>query len=348
MRARSRNTCPSTHDPRGSGSLATSATRPPCRSPCESQPDLATTPKWGHCRPKATNVILASLLTALLTLNADPWADQVIQWTPGTGGAAGYDDPGTTLGPPTRTTVGDLAATPFYPAWGTDELVSIGAGGSITLRFDEPVRDDADNPHGIDLLLFGNCGFVDQSLPQGIVGGLFGADGGELEISVDGIDWIRIPGCQTDGAWPTRGWQDLGPYDAGISTRPTDFTRPMADTLSVDDVFGLPWNELVTYYDGGGGGVGVDLADAGVDAICCVRISNPVGAFFAPELDGVADVSPEHSADVDLNRQVDVSDLLLIIASWNMQDAGREDIDRSGLVDVGDLLLAISQWGQTP
>jgi hypothetical protein len=293
-------------------------------------------------------VLFASLLTMLLTVNADPWADDVIDWVPGVGGAVGYDDPGTTLGPPTRTTVGDLATTPFYPAWGTDEIVSIGAGGFITLRFDEPVIDDPDNPHGIDLLLFGNCGFIDQSMPDGVVGGLLGADGGELEVSIDGTDWIRIPGCEVDGVWPTRGWRDLGPYDLGGSDQPTDFTRPLPQSLTMDDVHGLPWPALLTHYDGGGGGTGVDLADAGVDAICCVRISNPAGALFSPELDGVADVSPEDSADVDLNRHVNVTDLLLIISAWNMEDAGREDVDRSGLVDVSDLLLVISQWGDTP
>ena len=299
-------------------------------------------------RSKASSVHFAPLLTILVFTFADPWADEVTEWNPGVGGAAGYDNPETALGPPTRTTVDDLCTSPFYPAWGTDELVSIGAGGSITLRFNEPVLDDPENPFGIDLLLFGNCGFIDQSMPDGIVGGLLGADGGELEVSVDGIEWIRIPGCQADGIWPTRGWRDLGPYDLGGSNRPTDFTRPLQQSLTMDDVLGLSWAALIEHYDGSGGGTGVDLADAGVDAICCVRISNPSGALLSPELDGVADVSPEHSADVDLNRLVNVTDLLLIISNWNMEDAGREDINRSGLVDVADLLLVISQWGETP
>ena len=293
-------------------------------------------------------LLAASMLTILLATTADPWADAVIDWQPGVGGATGYDMPESALGAPTRTTVDGQAVTPFYPSWGTNELVSIGAGGFVTLRFDELVLDDPDNPYGIDLLVFGNSGFIDQSMPDGIVGGLLGADGGELEVSVDGTDWIRIPGCEPDGPWPTRGWRDLGPYDVGESTRPTDFTRPMSPTLTMDDAIGMPWNELLAHYEGGGGGVGVDLSDAGLDAICCIRISNPTGAFFSPEIDAAVDVSPERSADVDLNRQVNVSDLLLVISAWNLVDAGREDIDRNGVVDVSDLLLVISQWGETP
>jgi hypothetical protein len=287
-------------------------------------------------------------MAILLLPGADPWADSVMDWSPGTGGSPGFDDPATTLGSPTRTTFDGMNVTPFYPAWGTNEMVSIGAGGSISLRFDEPVRDDQDNPYGIDLLIFGNAGFVDQSFPDGVPGGLLGADGGELEVSADGETWIRITDCDTDGVWPTLGWRDLEPYDSGTSMHPSDFTWPLPATLTMDDIDGITWDALLTHYEGSGGGVGVDLADAGLESICCVRITNPSGAFFAPELDAVADVSPTNSADVNLDRHVNVADLLEVIANWATEHAGRADIDRSGLVDIGDLLLTISQWGQTP
>ena len=71
----------------------------------------------------------------------------------------------------------------------------------------------------------------------------------------------------------------------------------MADTLSVDDVFGLPWNELVTYYDGGGGGVGVDLADAGVDAFVVTDISRD-GTLEGPDLVGLREVVEATPVDV--------------------------------------------------
>jgi hypothetical protein len=315
---------------------------------CEYHLDHAGPIPEGNMRWEALIVHLVICLAMLLIQGADPWADSILDWSPGSGGSPGFDDPTTTLGSPTRTTFDGVSVTPFYPAWGVDEMVSIGAGGFISLRFDEPVLDDPNNPHGIDLLLFGNTGFIDQSFPDGVPAGLFGADGGELEVSADGETWIRIPGCETDAAWPTLGWSYLGPYDMGDATHPSDFTRPLSSTLTIDDVYGITWEAVLSHYDGSGGGVGVDLADAGIESICCVRISNPSGAFFAPELDAIVDVSPVNSADVNLDRHVNVSDLLEVIAHWGANDAGRADIDHSGVVDISDLLLTISQWGQTP
>ena len=117
-------------------------------------------------------------IIALIILGGDPWIDSVVEWTPGSGGSAGYDDPTCALGEPTRTTVDGELVTPFVPAWGVDEIVSLGAGGVLVLRFEEPVLDHPGNPHGFDLLIFGNAGFTDMAYPGGVAGGLFGSDGG--------------------------------------------------------------------------------------------------------------------------------------------------------------------------
>lgn len=288
------------------------------------------------------------LIIALPMLGADPWADSVVEWTPGTGGSPGYDDPGSALGEPTRITIDDELVTPFVPAWGMDELVSLGAGGSLVLRFDEPVLDDPGNPHGVDLLLFGNAGFTDMAYPEGVASGLFGSDGGLVEVSSDGETWIELQGCPADGAWPTLGWLDSDPYDQAPAIQPSDCTWPLSPDALVDDIIGQDWNTLLDLYDGSGGGTGIDLADAGLASICCIRISNAHDAFFSPELDAVVDVSPIESADVNLDRVISVIDLLAVISSWGSIEAGREDIDRDGLVAVPDLLLVIAQWGETP
>jgi len=288
------------------------------------------------------------LIIALPMLGADPWADSVVEWSAGTGGSPGYDDPTSALGEPTRITVDNELVTPFVPAWGVDEIVSLGAGGSLVLRFDEPVLDDPGNPHGIDLLLFGNAGFTDMAYPGGVAGGLFGSDGGLVEVSSDGETWIELQGCPADGAWPTLGWLDGGPYDQVPALQPSDCTWPLSPDVLVDDIIGHDWNTLLDLYDGSGGGTGIDLADAGLESICCIRISNAHDAFFSPELDAAVDVSPIESADVNLDRVVNVIDLLAVISSWGSIDAGREDIDRDGLIAVPDLLLVIAQWGDTP
>ena len=48
--------------------------------------------------------------------------------------------------------------------------------------------------------------------------------------------------------------------------------------------------------------------------------------------------------DVNGDGNVDVTDLLAIIAAWGSDDASA-DLDGSGTVDVADLLMIISAWG---
>ena len=84
----------------------------------------------------------------------------------------------------------------------------------MTVRFDEPVVDDPNNPYGQDLLVFGNTGLVDIDGESGIPnGGVFGADGGDIYVSADGIEWFLVPDRVADGVWPTLGYLDAGPYD---------------------------------------------------------------------------------------------------------------------------------------
>ena len=60
--------------------------------------------------------------------------------------------------------------------------------------------------------------------------------------------------------------------------------------------------------------------------------------------DGIPDEC-QCSADIDGNGQVDVSDLLTVIANWNCSTGCDGDIDGSGMIDVTDLLAIISSWG---
>ena len=99
------------------------------------------------------SVSAGCLLTVTGAGFAGPYASTVVSFEAGSGGAVGYDDPTVALGPPERFTgegvfpsVVSLASSPF----GTDEIVSIGSGGHLTVAFDEPVLDDPANPFGVD------------------------------------------------------------------------------------------------------------------------------------------------------------------------------------------------------
>ena len=285
-------------------------------------------------------------LTTLLSA-ADPWADAVLQFDPGVGGAAGYDNPTTALGPPTRLTGqgtgSPMVVSPFSPAWMPDEIVSLGAGGSITLTFATPIADASQNPFGIDLIVFGNAGFVDMSWPNGICGGLFGADGGDISLSADGVTWVHVDSVIADGPWPTLGWLDAGPYDESPGLVPADPTRAIDPMIDVSLVSGMPHDELVELYDGSAGGVGIDLADVGLDSVTAIRIDVPADAFLSVEIDAVVDAGIWNAADLNGDGAVTVDDLLIVIGNWDASD-GAGDADGDGVTGVNDLLIVLKAW----
>jgi hypothetical protein len=236
----------------------------------------------------------AGVLLAAATAHAsDPWADSVVSYVEGAGVSSGYNTPATALGEPTRFTgVGAFpgAVTPFNPAFLGSELVSIGTGGHLIVRFDEPVIDDPSNPFGIDLLVFGNSGYEDAGFPAGINAGLFGGgEGGVIEVSADGSNWFTVTGVGADAEFPTLGYLDLtDPYATSPGTALSDFTRPVDPALNT---LGMSFAQIVAAYGGSGGGAGVDLSSVGLAAISFVRITPGPGAAI-PDIDGFADVSP--------------------------------------------------------
>ena len=298
--------------------------------------------------PEATHVRFVSCLSVIAVAvgpaagQADPFGDLVSEYVPGTDPTPGYDDPTTTLGPPNRCTSYGVVS-PFNPAFETTEIVSIGAGGSLTVAFAAPVVDDPANPFGVDLLVFSNAGFVDASLPDGIVGGLI-SDGGLIEVSADGTAWVPVPGAIAEGLFPTLSYLDSGPYDFEPGSMPTSFTRPVDPSLTLADLLGFSVPELVLAYGGSGGGVGIDLSPLGLEAISFVRVVVPEDSDFNVEIDAFADVAPAVAGDVNGDGVVDVTDLVSVINGWGAMGELPSDVNNDGLVNVTDLLLVIVNW----
>lgn len=245
-----------------------------------------------------THHCLASITACAIVISlaargmADPFADNVASYDPGSlPPAIPLQDPANALGEPTRFTSPESpfggAVTPFNAPFGSGELVSIGEGGQLTVSFDQPVRNDPGNPFGVDLLIFGNS-FFGLDFVTGIADGAVFSEGGNIELSADGIDFVPVPGVEADGAFPTLGYSDLTqPFPSDAGDVPTDFTRP------VDPAFnptGLDILGIAAEYAGSGGGVPIDLESVGLDEISFVRISNPAGSGLTPEIDGLADV----------------------------------------------------------
>ncbi len=239
---------------------------------------------------------LASL--AQTGIAADPWADQMVNYSQG--GPVGSDwvtsepftNPQTALGQPTRfagtpETFG-TATTPFSSAYRSYEIVSIGAGGSLTLQFAEPVVDHPLNPFGIDLLIFGNS-FYSIDFGAGTATGAIDANIGAIEVSANGVDYVPVTGG-ADGKFPTVGYLDTtDPFAATAGSIPSDFTKPV-NPEALANVAGLSTAQIIAAYDGSGGGSGIDLAGSGLSSISFVRISNPADSLRTIEIDALADV----------------------------------------------------------
>lgn len=223
--------------------------------------------------------------------HATPFADEVVSYVPGVGAASGYGNASVALGSPERFTgegVFPGAVTPFNAPWRPDEIVSIGRGGSLTVRFDAPVVDDPNNPFGVDLLIFSNAFFFDPDTFAPIANAI-DADGGIVEVSADGVIWQTIQNAVADGAFPTLGYSDLtDPYASAPGNVPSDFTKPVNPALNWA---GMDMAQIVAAYDGSGGGIGIDLAGTGLSQISFVRVSLSANAAGNIEIDAFSDVA---------------------------------------------------------
>jgi hypothetical protein len=229
---------------------------------------------------------------SLSSAEASSFATQVISYTPGVpvgvGSPAAYQTNGTqALGSPSHDTQFGSQVGVFYPAFGGSELVIVGAGGELTVGFDHPVMNDAGNPFGMDLLVFGNAFYVINA--QKVASGIF-AEPGNISVSQDGLNWFDVPKAFADTAFPTLGYTNTvySGFDNKKGTILTDFTKPVDPSFNA---MGLNEAAINAAYNGSGGGTGVDLAWVGLDWIQYVRVWQPAGQNWSTEIDGFADVA---------------------------------------------------------
>jgi len=257
-----------------------------------------------------------------------PYGDEVTSYVQGAG--VGYDwltgdlftNAINSLGRPTVDTTGDQTPTmthvrpvvPVYPAFRAHELVTIGAGGALTISFDHRVLDHPANPYGVDLLVFGNCNqltgggeeWTNGPPAETVVSASFNADDGVVSVSQDGVSWHALTNQgYADSFMPTLGRvHDPANVDTGAFSgnlwwgQATDPTIPPDPTVEGADWEGMHVAELTQRYRGGAGGVGFDIGD--LDLPLCTNTGRkwiryvrmePSAALY-PEIDAVADVSP--------------------------------------------------------
>ena len=203
---------------------------------------------------------LASLTFAAHAAPPTGFADSVVSYDSGAGVSSHFTNPAVVLGEPARVNPYGEATDVFNPPYGTNQIVSIGSGGSLTVKFKTPILNHPHNRFGIDFMIYGNTGFIitneiDSDFnwigTPATDGSLFGANTGETRVSVsnDGKKfYVLNPAIAptVDGLFPTDG--------SG------DFHTPLDPTLTAEDFSGLTAQDIALLYEGSGGGTGYDIS----------------------------------------------------------------------------------------
>jgi hypothetical protein len=145
-------------------------------------------------------------------------------------------------------------STKTVPPFTNSQLVSIGAGGFLTLQFSTPVFSDRANPFGLDLMMFGNSFFVTTN-GTGASARTSGASftssvSIRVEVSDDGLSWYTLD-------------PSLAPA-VGVLF-PTDWMgdpqmqTPVNPFLGRAEFAGLNLARIRSLYAGSAGGAGFDL-----------------------------------------------------------------------------------------
>lgn len=197
---------------------------------------------------KVRSFVLAVASLFIVSTSQAGFADAVIDYNLGSGFAGGFTNASTVLGAPT------VSANPFSPAFRNTQLLSVGAGGYLTVQFSTPIANDPGNPYGLDFSIFGNSGFIitNGNFSGGGItdGSLFGNNPGltRISVSADNITYYQLnPSLApvVDGLFPTDG--------SG------NFQLPVNPSLMGNDFAGQGLNGIRSLYNGSAGGMGYDI-----------------------------------------------------------------------------------------
>lgn len=268
--------------------------------------------------------------------DANDFAIEVVDYVEGSGVGL-FNEPGSAIGRPSLETGGEVypdmePVVPVYQPWLVDQLVTIGQGGQLTLKFSHPVANDKNNPYGIDFIIFGNAFLTiggkkewDFGNPEDVtVSGGAVVEPGIVSVSQDGVNWYSfeaVGGPRADTFAPTAGyeWDDVN----DVWADELDPTRPVDPNLEASDLAGMTVAQVIEAYKGSAGGTGFDIEALGLDWIRYVRIEDDPDSGVSTEIDAIADVSCcgdyRHAFPVgDINRdcRVDARDLALVAGGW--------------------------------
>ena len=219
-------------------------------------------------------LILGSAIAACAT----EFASQVISYNAGNATTTDptFVDPSAALGPPAGIT-GVLAGfpnvlSPFSPAFDVGQIVVIGEGGELTLKFPQPVIVGT----GPSIGVISNVGLIDTNYPSAIVGnpaGTFGGGSAIVSVSEDGKTFVSLGVQQFLN--PANYYTNAGPYDpiAPASQALSDFGQPFTGTVASFD--GEDYAQVLDTLDGSGGGTWLNLSGTGLSEVNYIEFSVP-------------------------------------------------------------------------
>ena len=297
------------------------------------------------------------------------FATEVISYTEGVGVGRDYlsgevfNNPQTALSRPIVDTTpdywyispsdGNVPVNPVYPPFRATELVTLGKGGELIIKFDHEVANDRNNPYGIDFIIFGNsmctvsnnASWTNRNPDSCTVTGCGSSEGGIVSVSQDGVTWYNLldDSIAADNFAPTLGRiydpellsDDPNSVDNGLGswnqwwTYPTNPTLPLDPAKKYSDLAGWSVAKIAQYYEYSAGGTGFDLEwfTGNIQWIRYVKISNPATSVNTPEIDAFSDVSccgdwqnPYPYGDFNYDCRVEMSDFAYLAENWLTDD----------------------------
>ena len=196
---------------------------------------------------------------------SDPWADEVVEFHPGSNWSEfGYDFfPYNVLGPPDP----NSAISAYFGSTSKEEILSLGHGGDITLKFTDNV---VVNGAGVDFIIFENV-FINLFTNTPWV------EAGTVSVSQDGATFYPFP-------YDTTTLEGLaGAHPVNNTQNPTEPQLSGGDAFDLDAV-GLDWIRYVRISDMGDRWIeGPFQGDFDLDAVVAVNSSpgEPTGVAAA-------------------------------------------------------------------
>jgi hypothetical protein len=211
---------------------------------------------------KQAAIVGLALASVILTHGAQAasYATSVVDYSPGalSGSVTSYTNASSFVGSPATENPGyppgspSDPVTPFNGPYLTSQIAALGAGGSLTVYFADPIRNDPANPFGRDFIVYGAVALNDANWPNGVSDGTFFGDLGgvtRISVSADGQTFYTLDPNQaplTEAGLPTDSAGTFG-LTANPSLQPANFN-------------GMSLSQIRALYAGSAGGTSYDLA----------------------------------------------------------------------------------------